>query len=135
MKQPIKAHPWEPQRLLTAPTRIPRIAAATAVLQVDDLERSCSFYESLGFRVISRTSNYLLLDHLGAKLQLRHNCLNPYEPTGEVLFWVDDLKAVSRALGEAIEVHSSGIEECSVLDPDGSWVRFAQIKSPGAGGA
>lgn len=135
MKQPLKAHLCEPQRLLAAPTSIRWIAAATAVLQVDDLERSRLFYESLGFRVVARTRYYLTLDHSGAKLQLRRNCLDPYEPTGEVLFWVKDLQAVSRALGERIEVHSSGVEECSVLDPDGFWVRFAQIGSSDEGGA
>jgi len=133
MKRVLQTHPWEPQRLLIAPADIPRIAAATAVLHVEDLERSKDFYESLGFRVVERTQYYLLLDHSGARLQLRHNALNPYEPTGEVLFWVEDLQAVSQALGEPVETRSSGWEECSVFDPDGSWIRFAQVKSDPSG--
>jgi lactoylglutathione lyase len=112
---------------------------------VSDVERSIAFYEALGFRVLKRWEDWLILERDGVKLTLQgdaHAVAGPHyftpdigrRPRGtgvEVAVQVDDvdaLYAVAQAKGlnivKPIQDRDWGARDFRVADPDGYFVRF-----------
>lgn len=111
---------------------------------VRDLDRSIAFYAALGFDVVTRWSDWALLDRDGARLALQADGYarsHPHYfsehldgPRGvgvEVPIEVADLEAVFAAASalegavvKGISERSWGARDFRIADPDGYFVRF-----------
>lgn len=114
-------------------------------LFVSDVERSIAFYEALGFGVLKRWRDWLIMERDGVKLTLQgdsHAVAGPHyftphigrQPRGtgvEIVVQVDDVDALyADALAKGLNVvkpiqdRDWGARDFRVADPDGYFVRF-----------
>lgn len=114
-------------------------------LFVSDVERSIAFYEALGFRVVKRWRDWLILERDGVKLTLQgdsHAVAGPHyftphigrQPRGtgvEIVVQVDDVDAIfaeAQAAGlevvKPIQDRDWGARDFRIADPDGYFIRL-----------
>lgn len=113
-------------------------------LFVSDLEESIAFYEQLGFRVMVRRGDWVLIDRGGAHLALQGDA----PATAGVHYFTPEIGRRPRGVGVEISIEVSDIDELNtqadaldvivdeprdrpwgardlrVADPDGYYLRF-----------
>ncbi|MHB1535495.1 MAG: VOC family protein [Acidimicrobiales bacterium] len=102
-----------------------------------DMAKSVSFYEALGFRMLSggHEAPFTTFAVGGGYLNIQHHSvgLHPTALWGRVVFWVDDVDAMhQRALEAGFETESApadapwGERYFHIHDPDGHELSFAR---------
>lgn len=103
-------------------------------LDVQDIERSLSFYEKLGFSVVdgSIAARFLTLQNGDCRLGLYQGHLDPAET--QLIFWQGDVEAIVRDLeGKAVTFerrpakHDDGGTAALLRDPDGHPIYFVNL--------
>jgi catechol 2,3-dioxygenase-like lactoylglutathione lyase family enzyme len=102
-----------------------------------DLDRSITFYLSIGFELLRRTDGFAVVHWQGQRLFLAENVHAPVAPRWTNLrIMVDDVDALWRrttALGitpmHPIGDRFYGLRDFTLADPSGFEIRFAQALS------
>jgi catechol 2,3-dioxygenase-like lactoylglutathione lyase family enzyme len=106
--------------------------SAVPILPSSDLARSEAFYAYLGFRVLSRTQDYLRVLHGTIELHLfLADDLDPLRNSAGCYFRVADPESLRRtwrrdgvACLEVPESDGYGLTRFALVDPDGNVLRY-----------
>ena len=99
------------------------------VLPSQDLDRSAAFYARLGYRVLRRYPDYLILSGGAAELHLALMPLDPSRNPAGVYLRVQGVDEIAQALGAVTLEKPWGQREFSVSDPDENLVRVGEAIS------
>lgn len=106
----------------------PIISTSAVTLAVTNMEKSCAFYEELGFRYHrggpTDTFTTLIAGNAFLNLQLHDEYAAPEQVWGRVIFWVVDVDAVYR------HITSAGYEPDDAPSNAPWGERYFHIKDP-----
>ena len=96
------------------------------VLPSQDLDRSAAFYARLGYRVLRRYPDYLILSGGAAELHLALMPLDPSRNPAGVYLRVQGVDEIAQAMGAVTLEKPWGQREFALADPDDNLLRIGE---------
>ena len=107
-----------------------RIVATVPVLPSRDLDRSACFYARLGYEVVRRYPDYVILSSGNSELHLSAMELEPAANPAGLYLRVEGIDEWAATFGKKAQDKPWGQREFAISDPDENLLRFGEPTRP-----